>query len=104
MARSMAPLWPLYGPSMAHTDAAPRCEQDVSRNRFPVHGLRMTLGLALLFWTDRKRKIDSVANIRLLKAEQYKNADTIPTKEAFDAWLAENKLVLCGHSVARSMV
>ena len=78
-------------------------EQHASKNRLPVHGLRMTLGLALRFWINRKLKLDSVANIRLLKAEQYKNEDTIPTQAAFDAWLIEHKLVLCGLSMAPAL-
>ena len=56
----------------------------------------MTLRLALRFWINHRLKRDSVVNIRLLRAEQYKNADTIPTKDAFDAWLLASELVLCG--------
>ena len=60
----------------------------------------MTLGLALRFWIDHQIKRDSAANIKLLRDEQYKNDDTIPTQAAFDAWLLANELVLCGPSMA----
>ena len=63
----------------------------------------MTLGLALRFWIDHKLKHDSVINIKLLRAEQYKNEDTIPTQAAFDALLEGNKLVLSGHTMAHSI-
>ena len=63
----------------------------------------MTLGLALCFWINCRLKHDSVANIRLLKAEQYKNEDTIPTKDTFDTWLLEHHLVLCGVSMAPAL-
>ena len=63
----------------------------------------MTLGLALRFLINHTLKRDSVANIRLLRAKQYKNADTIPTKDAFDAWLLANELVLCGPRFSQSM-
>ena len=78
-------------------------EQHASKNRLPVHGLRMTLGLALHFFVNHILKRDSVANIRLLKAEQYKNDDTILTQAAFDALLLENDLVLCGSSMAPAL-
>ena len=63
----------------------------------------MTLGLALRFWIDHKLKLDGVINIKLLRAEQYKNEDTIPTQAVFDAWLVEHKLVLCGLSMAPAL-
>ena len=78
-------------------------EQHVSQNRLPVHELRMTLGLALDFWIDHRLKRDRVYNINLLKAEQNKNADTIPTQAAFDALLLANGLVLCGPRFSQSM-
>ena len=59
----------------------------------------MTLGLALHFFVNHILKRDSVANIRLLRVELYKNEDTIPTQAAFDALLLENDLVLCGSSI-----
>ena len=63
----------------------------------------MTLGLALRFWINSQLKLDGVTNIKLLRAEQYKNEDTIPTQAAFDALLEGHKLVLSGHSMAHSI-
>ena len=74
-------------------------EQHASKNRLPVHGLRMTLGLALHFFINHILKIDTLANIKRLRVELYKNEDTIPTQAAFDALLLENDLVLCGSSI-----
>ena len=53
-----------------------KCEQtEVSKNRFEVGGLRMTLGLALRFWKDHTRAYDPFNRkcLNELAVEQEKN-------------------------------